>query len=658
MEKSMEKLKENENKNSRKDWIKNITIIFLVIMLLLTFFSNTIMNYSLPEVATGMVEPGTITAKIRGTGTLSSEDPYKITIQESRTIASVAVKAGDQVEKDQVLFYLEDKESTELETAQKELNELILDYSTTILKGDITDESFDRIQAGVLSTNQEYQDRITVAKQVVESCQATLDSIDRQIAIAEGAILEETTDYKSALDNATMEYEKAQQNLTAKKEELAIVQAEGKGDAVALTKERHEAEELVKEKLVMLEGSDGLGGLRKELEAAMNTILSLLSPAESIIVKSPGEIQNINTYMGKLSDLYERAKNVTSSPEMNHSANLAVAAEKMEAFRKTFEEYKAAKMNLKNAKERLNKVVNAGSNLAAVQAAINEAQNQADEWLAKKNAIENAMESEASNATQKKQEQEAALEQAKDKAQADLDKAKKELDQLLIDVSSELNLGNQNSIIREKREEIEKLKEKATGAVIKAPVAGIVTAVNKTAGETTQPEEELAIMQPEGKGYSMSFSVTGDQAKKVKVGDKAEIQNSWFYSDIEATLTGIKPDPENPSQKKLLVFDVKGEVQAGQSVSLSIGQKSADYDMLVPNSAIREDNRGKFILIVESKSSPLGNRYMATRVDVEVLGADDLKTAINAPLQGYEYVITTATRPVEAGKQVRLAESD
>lgn len=31
----------------RKDKIKNITIIFLLVMLILTFFSNTIMNYSL-----------------------------------------------------------------------------------------------------------------------------------------------------------------------------------------------------------------------------------------------------------------------------------------------------------------------------------------------------------------------------------------------------------------------------------------------------------------------------------------------------------------------------------------------------------------------------------------------------------------------------------
>ena len=80
-------------------------------------------------------------------------------------------------------------------------------------------------------------------------------------------------------------------------------------------------------------------------------------------------------------------------------------------------------------------------------------------------------------------------------------------------------------------------------------------------------------------------------------------------------------------------------------------------DLIVPNSAIREDSNGKFILIVESKSSPLGNRYVATRVDVEVLASDDTQSAVSGALYGYEFVITTSTQPVEAGKLVRLANN-
>ena len=48
----------------RKQIIKKAAVIFLAAMLILTFFSNTIMNYSLPEVATEPVTSGTVSNKI------------------------------------------------------------------------------------------------------------------------------------------------------------------------------------------------------------------------------------------------------------------------------------------------------------------------------------------------------------------------------------------------------------------------------------------------------------------------------------------------------------------------------------------------------------------------------------------------------------------
>ena len=49
----------NEKAGKRRDWVKNAAIVFLTIMLILTFFSNTIMNYSLPEVAIQYIQSGT-----------------------------------------------------------------------------------------------------------------------------------------------------------------------------------------------------------------------------------------------------------------------------------------------------------------------------------------------------------------------------------------------------------------------------------------------------------------------------------------------------------------------------------------------------------------------------------------------------------------------
>jgi len=138
---------ENEQKGSRKrEWIKNIAIIFLSIMLILTFFSNTIMNYSLPIVAAQYINSGSITAKVRGTGTVEAGDPYNVELAETRVIKSVAVKQGDYVEKDQVLFYLEDEESEELAAAEAELEKLLSDFKQALLTGGISNTVIENAQ--------------------------------------------------------------------------------------------------------------------------------------------------------------------------------------------------------------------------------------------------------------------------------------------------------------------------------------------------------------------------------------------------------------------------------------------------------------------------------------------------------------------------------
>ncbi|MBR5579474.1 MAG: HlyD family efflux transporter periplasmic adaptor subunit, partial [Lachnospiraceae bacterium] len=388
-------------------------------------------------------------------------------------------------------------------------------------------------------------------------------------------------------------------------------------------------------------------------------------------VKRYEEVGNIDTYMKNISTYLKEAEKLLNEANKKNgpgaakegqlTTDLKNVKDAIAITKSKYEMLAAVKATYQNASQKADAALKAAQKISSLKSAVNSAGNYVNECQARVTALTN----EINNSTAGQNKQKADISVAKINAEANLKQAEEELAQLLKDISGELNLDNQNDLISRQREkvakkqkEIEKLRENAVGAVIKAPVAGIVTAVNVMAGDKTEPAKELAVMQPDGKGFSMSFSVTAEQAKKVNVGELAEIQNSWFYSDIEATLTGIRPDPENPGEKKLLVFDVKGDVQAGQSISLSIGQKSMDYDLLVPNSAVREDNQGKFILLVESKNSPLGNRYIAKRVDVEVLGADDLKTAINAPINSYEYVITTATQPVEAGKQVRLAETD
>ena len=241
---------------------------------------------------------------------------------------------------------------------------------------------------------------------------------------------------------------------------------------------------------------------------------------------------------------------------------------------------------------------------------------------------------------------------AAQKAQEDAEAALKEISEGQV---TEVTLASQYSDILEQQKVVDDLQDKSIDAVITSPISGTITEIAYTAGQTVAADEAIAQIQPENKAFTLSFTATANQAKKLKVGDKAEILNNWYGANISAQVSSIRRDPQD-KQNCTIVCTMSGDVSSGDSYTLSIGEQSANYDYIVPTSAIREDSNGKFILTIRAKSTPLGNRYYAQRVDVEVITSDDSQSAVSGALDSYGvYVITTTTKPVEAGQQVRLA---
>ena len=103
-----------------------------------------------------------------------------------------------------------------------------------------------------------------------------------------------------------------------------------------------------------------------------------------------------------------------------------------------------------------------------------------------------------------------------------------------------------------------------------------------------------------------------------------------------------------------MTFDVSGDVSAGAELTVSVGQRSANYDWVVPKSALHNDSNGDFVYKVESKNSPLGNRYVARRVNVQILAMDDNFVAVSGDLGWGDYVITTSTAPLKNWDLVRV----
>ena len=73
-----------ETNPKKREWVKNAAIIVLAALLILTFFSNTIMNRNLPEVSTQYVSDGSINAKVRGSGTVTANGNHQVKAEQTR----------------------------------------------------------------------------------------------------------------------------------------------------------------------------------------------------------------------------------------------------------------------------------------------------------------------------------------------------------------------------------------------------------------------------------------------------------------------------------------------------------------------------------------------------------------------------------------------
>ncbi len=664
----------NENTSGkRRDWVKNAAIIFLTIMLVLTFFSNTIMNYSLPEVATQYVQRGSITAKVRGTGNVEATDPYNVIVKESRVISSVAVKQGDAVEKDQVLYYLEDSESEELKQAEEELENLELTYMKGLFGSTVSPEIISKVASGNTDSFSTYQamvtdmqNRLQAAEDRVNECQKIVDDLTLQGTKNTNNAGVSTINDEVEKANASTDLENA---TTAFNNEKAEKVADLNSEISEVKNRISDLEQLIAEADIIVgsisddTSSGGIDYYVIQRDTAAEIVQKKLDAIYNAAVGDTGSPYGGEKNIDQLKAWIDQNDKFADYQWMlsEYDAALSQYNILVENFNEASEQldgYDSNKEMLEKAESQLESLQR---NLAEVQAisvessgSVQEAKNRLLAAEQNITAITNANKQSDAAYQNKLADAQAALKNA----QSVYELLKTEQSELAADINAELDLSKASRDIAAKKEEIEKLKEKSTGAAITAPVAGTVTSLAYVAGETTKPETAAAVIQVEGKGFTVSFAVTNEQAKKVQVGDVAELQNAWYYDDAQAILSSIKPDPDSAGQKKLLVFDVTGSsIQVGQALNLSVGQRSSEYELVVPNSAIREDSNGKFILIVESKSGPISNRYIATRVDVEVLASDDNNTAISAGLYGYEYVITTSTKPVEAGKQVRLNES-
>ncbi len=625
-----------ENSVRKREWVKTAAIIFLAVLLVLTFFSKTIMNASLPEVAAQQAASGAINARIRGSGTVEASEVYNVTIKQTRKVASVLVKTGQEINVGDTMFVLEAEDSDELKQAETDLETLQQNYDKSLIEAGNTaaQENYD-----VQKAREAYNEALAVYNQYTNVNAAQLTAA---ITAAENELTNLTAQSKAIseeLKQLQTDKETIDADVTAQEAKVKEMEAaEDKYAELKTATDDYDADIVVYGKYYS-----------KLLELTAEPTSSVTYDNKHVITVVSIASQPIAAgYCQKDTMLYAYLVEKGQTEMANDAGIIATAY-------KTITEDLSKLATLCTEYSRLSVVYNPTA-LSNARTELSNLKNNADHCA---NLVKSCTEraSAAETAVSNKQTEIDKLTKAS--SAADTVKSTK---QALEDLVFKQNLGDSSSVdmeaskkaIERKQAEVDKLRENADELEVKSSVSGTIASINASAGKSIGGEEQpLATINVTDRGFTVKIDVTNDQAKKVKTGDTAELVNFWG-GDAVATLDQITSS--QTAGNRTLVFTLTGDIQAGQNVTLSIGQKSANYDALIPLSGLREDSNGKFVYVLESKSSPLGSRYIATRVTVQELARDDKSAAVSGISSG-DFIITTSNKPIEAGKQVRLADN-
>lgn len=245
-------------------------------------------------------------------------------------------------------------------------------------------------------------------------------------------------------------------------------------------------------------------------------------------------------------------------------------------------------------------------------------------------------------------------------AEGDLERLQTELDDVRLKLaeaesgimgeSDMFRLNAEIETLEKQMEEIDRLI--AADGIVYSDMAGEIVTVHITAGAYSGETAAFAVADSVS-GFYISADAVEEEAKYISEGARVEVMLndnkemcavSSLYYDAMDDVYRIRIEPEEdyymPDMKVLLRFT----------------NKSSEQGYTIPIEAVRGDRNGTFILLVTYRKGILGEEMVAGRVSVKVLDTNDAYAVVSGGLTGKEQIISSSTKPVEAGDTVRYRE--
>lgn len=590
--------------SARRAKVIKAMIAFIVLLAILTFFSNTIMNLTIPKVMGAYASRGNLSYSNSARGTITVENQTEVKGLDGRTVDQVLVSNYDSVAKGDTILTLKSvEESEDLQTKKDRLKQLEreADY-----------EARSPSNSNDFTT---YYDAINAAKATLSDAEDTLDMVYNKSSVE--------AENKKIIDN----------------ESAKAVSLEASVSAAAKT-----VEDIKKD-------IDALDAAIEPLRSEIEVYIALGTPTPTP-VQAREETEPTAPAETEPSASSEDGVVSTPTPIPTATPVPVLDSDGLDPNSPTYEMEKLLLRisQLEEQKEALE------SQIAAAQQRLDEASAKLAECQVK---IQAAKDKIASLATLPS---EAVAENAVNTARNAVNSAQKSLNDALTQAGiTEDKLRDtaedREEEIKKLKKEIDDLEKQAKVTEITAPASGYIYNISVSSGDTLTSKMIITYILPEtDRVCSVSFKFTSQAAQNIWVGMSLDVTSGFIEG---CTVTGIKPDPDNPRGYKIVKCMVDGnDAWPGEEITVNAGKGNDNYKCVVPSSAVSEDNNGSFIYVIVGSSTPLGDKYTVKRVDVTVEATDGAASAIKGEgLDKYDVMIVVrAEKPLEDGQRVRLED--
>jgi len=193
------------------------------------------------------------------------------------------------------------------------------------------------------------------------------------------------------------------------------------------------------------------------------------------------------------------------------------------------------------------------------------------------------------------------------------------------------------------------------GGVLYAQTAGLVYRI-QTSG-ITGSSTPIATLQDTAGGFNATITISAREAERLTIGGETTVTtgagNMFFTPTTTAFVSAISQPCENDTVTVTLTLP-RGDWTINQRIDAEVLLSRANYDFALPISALRSDDRGYFLYVVEHQSTVLGVQNVAMRVNVNIIAQDNNMVSVSGAIGRSCQVIAGSDRPVSEGARVRV----